>query len=77
MTKRKDQQNIWTNRKFAKKLEQIKRKKSALEDKDFSVPDITGLILNTPAFKDVEEQILKKQDMIGFDLRIKMDRKRK
>lgn len=75
--KRKNQRNIWADRNFAMKLEQLKRKKSALEDKDFSVPDITGLILNTPAFKDVENQILSKQDLIGFDLRIKMDRKRK
>ena len=75
MGKYKSQKMMRANKKFVEKLDELRRKKSAKMNVDISIPDITSLIIDTSAFRDVEREIL--DGKISDVVILKMDKRRR
>ena len=73
-SKRKNQENVWVDKKFKTVLEQIKARKVLAGEKVENLGQITEQMVNTPAFKDVEAQLIKNEKLV---MDLKMDKRGK
>lgn len=74
VSRRKTQDNVWVDKEFKKILEKIKAKKVLAGEKVDNLGQITEQMIKTPAFKDVEAQLIKNEKLA---MEIKMDQRRK
>lgn len=66
---------IWMEIQVIEVLRQLKRQKSAIDNKDYSDSDILKMIFNDPDFKMVKEKLLKGSGM-NEHLKVKVDKRR-
>lgn len=74
ISRRKNQDNVWVDKEFKSILERIKAKKILAGEKVDNLGQITEQMIKTPAFKDVEAQLIKNGKLA---IEIKMDQRRK
>jgi len=69
MGSRSKQKQIWADTEFIKRLEEVKAKASLNNRHYTSYSDLTKELVNTPAFEDVERQLVENNRKVNRKLK--------
>lgn len=75
MSSRKDLKQIWVDKDFVKKLEEIKAKRLLAGMPVRSMGELTKEIANTGVLDKIEKDMMNLDKLIGFKINIKCDKK--